>query len=427
MTDNVMSGGATLLANRPQVRSDLLISRELGRGPDRVYLVKIRGGKAFEVAPKERFLLSRLDGQRSLSEIGEEYAARFGRRLGPAHWSQLLWLLHRRDLLQPAGGSGAAEADAGAAAGSAVAPSRALGRLAAAFGWVFSVPSAVVIGVGLLAMYGSLAAAAPGLWRAAAPAFSDWRYVVGIAAISYLSAMLHELAHGVAATHFGCRVVQLNLWSFSCRVEDYQYLPARGQQVTIAAAGGVSNSLFIVPFVLAWLATPADSAGHRLAAAVVVGVVQSLVNFVPVAPLDGYKMLSHHVGMVALAEESRRYLWSRPRYWLTRRGPRYPPRARLVLGLYGMAWHVMIAGAGAAIAYGAGHLLRPHLGQAGYAASTAAVVLTITMWLASRPQRPVRPHQPSKPRTTNEPSERQGDGNRRRTGRGGHGADQVLR
>lgn len=391
MTDNVMSGGATLLANRPQVRSDLLISRELGRGPDRVYLVKIRGGKAFEVAAKERFLLSRLDGQRSLSEIGEEYAVRFGRRMGPAQWSQLLWLLHRRDLLQPAGGSGAAEADAGAAAGSAVAPSRALGRLAAAFGWVFSVPSGAVIGVGLLAMYGSLAAAAPGLWRAAAPAFSDWRYVVGIAAISYLSAMLHELAHGVAATHFGCRVVQLNLWSFSCRVEDYQYLPARGQQVTIAAAGGVSNSLFIVPFVLAWQATPADSAGHRLAAAaVVVGVVQSLVNFVPVAPLDGYKMLSHHVGMVALAEESRRYLWSRPRYWLTRRGPRYPPRARLVLGLYGMAWHVMIAGAGAAIAYGAGHLLRPHLGQAGYAASTAAVVLTITMWLASRPQRPVR-------------------------------------
>ncbi|MGI5152730.1 peptidase M50 [Plantactinospora sp. CA-294935] len=391
MTDSVMSGGATRLAHRPQVRSDLLFSRELGRGPDRVYLVKVRGGKAFEVAAKEHFLLSRLDGQRSLAEIGEEYAARFGRRLGPAQWSQLLWLLHQRDLLRPPGVPGAAEADAGVPAGSTVAPPRVLGRLAAAFAWVFSVPSGVVIGLGLLAMYGSLAAAAPALWQAAGPAFSDWRYVAGIAAISYLSAMLHELAHGVAAAHFGCRVIRLNLLGFSCQVEDYQYLPARAQQVTIAAAGGVSNSLFIVPFALAWQATPADSAGHRFAAAVVVvGAVQSLVNFVPVAPLDGYKMLSHQVGMVALAEESRRYLWSRPRYWLTRRGPRYPRRARVVLGLYGMAWHAMIAGAGAAIAYGAGHLLRPYLGHAGYAASTAAVVLTITVWLASRPRRPVR-------------------------------------
>ncbi|MEN3609767.1 peptidase M50 [Plantactinospora sp. ZYX-F-223] len=381
MTDSALSDRATLLTNRPRVRSDLLFSRELGRGPDRIYLVKVRGGKAFEVAAKERFLLSRLDGQRSLAEIGEEYATRFGRRLGPAQWSQLLWLLHQRDLLRPPG----------APEGRAVAPPRTLGRLAAAFAWVFSAPSGVVLGVGLLAMYGSLAAAAPGLWRAAAPAFGDWRHVAGIAAVCYLSAMLHELAHGVAAIHFGCRVVRLNLLAFSCRVEEYQYLPARAQQVVIAAAGGVANSLLVVPFALAWQVTADGSAGHRFAAAVVVaGAVQSLVNFVPIPPLDGYKMLSHQVGMVALAEESRWYLWSRPRYWLTRRGPRYPRRARLVLGLYGMAWHATIAGAGTAIAYGAGDLLRPYLGHAGYAVSAAAVVLTITLWLASRQRRPVR-------------------------------------
>jgi len=41
------------------------------------------------------------------------------------------------------------------------------------------------------------------------------------------------------------------------------------------------------------------------------------------------------LGMVALAAESRRYLWSRPRRWVLRHGAPYPWRARLALGLYG--------------------------------------------------------------------------------------------
>ena len=359
----------TLLDNRPRVRPDLLFSRELSRGPERVHLVKVRGGKAFEVAAKEHFLMRRLDGQRSLAEIGEEYAARFGRRLGPAQWSQLLALLHHRGLLDPAVATGAA------------APPSALRRAAAALAWLFSVPAGAAIGVGLLAMYGYLATVSPGLWRAAAPAFVDWRSLVALVAVTYVSAVVHELAHGLTAADAGCRAIRINLLALSCRVDDYLYLPSRARQIAIAAAGAVANSLFLVPFVVAWQVTPAGSGAHRFAAAaVVVGAVQSLVNLVPVPPLDGYKILSHLLGTVDLAAESRRYVWS----WLSRRGARYPRRARLVLGLYGTAW---LAGAGAVmagVAFAAGLPLRPLLGDGAFAVSALVVSLTVAGWAAGR-------------------------------------------
>ncbi len=355
-----------LEASRPQVRPDLLLSPALARGPDHIHLVKIRGGRVFEVSEKEYFLISRLDGNRSVADIGTEYATRFGRRLGPAQWSQLLWLLHQRDLL-----------DTGSPPAT-VSPRPFLARLADASAWAFSVPAAAIGGVALLAMYALIAVRAPALWPDARSAGASWAVV---AIVAYVSAMLHELAHGVAATRYGCPVVRINLMALSCRVEDYQYLPSRAHRIVIAAVGGVLNSVVTAPFVLLWLAT-----GNGFAAAVVlVGTAQSLVNYVPVAPLDGYKMLSHLLGVVALGPESRRYLWSRPRRWATGRGAHYHARARLTLGLYGTVWHAVAIASGVAVAYTGGRLLEPALGRAAYAASAAAVVLTFSLWLASRP------------------------------------------
>jgi putative peptide zinc metalloprotease protein len=369
--------GATLEAARPQVRPDLLLSPELVRGPDRIHLVKIRGGRVFEVSEKEYFLIRRLDGSRSVADVGAEYAARFGRRLGPAQWSQLLWLLHQRDLLDTGGPA------------PGLSPRPALRRLADAFAWAFSVPAAVVGGVGLLAMYAVVAVRAPDLWDDARSA-GGWWSVGAVVVVCYVSAMLHELAHGVAATRHGCPVVRINLMALTCRVEDYQYLPSRAHRVVIAAVGGVLNSVVTAPFVVGWLVT-----GNGFAAAVaLVGTAQSLVNYIPVAPLDGYKMLSHLLGVVALGPESRRYLWSRPRRWVTGRGAHYHARARLTLGLYGTAWHAVAAAAGAGTAYLGGRLLEPALGRAAYAASSAVVVLTFSLWLASRPGSRGRRSQP---------------------------------
>ncbi|WP_327002302.1 peptidase M50 [Dactylosporangium sp. NBC_01737] len=376
-----------LLDARPRVRPDLLISAEMGRGPNRIHLVKIRGGRVFEVSAKESFLIRHLDGHLTVADVSDLYAARFGRRLGPAQWSQLLWLLHQRDLLA-ADGQTAAHPP----------PRPGLHRLAGAVRWAFTAPAGLAATVALLTLYTIVAVQSPHLWHAARPALQDWRSIAGVVAVCYVGAMLHELAHGVTATHFGCRVVRINLFRLTCQVEDYQYLPARAHRVAIAAAGGVLNALVTAPFVLAWSLTAPASAGHRFAAAVALaGTAQSLVNYVPVAPLDGYKMLSHQLGMIALGPESRRYLWSRPHRWLTGRGAAYPRQARIALGLYGTAWHAAAAAAGTTVAVAGGRLLEPALGRAGYAASCAAVVLTVTLWLTSQPGlRPARSrtHQP---------------------------------
>ncbi|WP_432906406.1 peptidase M50 [Micromonospora matsumotoense] len=405
-TTDVASYLSTVFGDRPRVRPDLLISRELGRGPDRMHLLKAPGGRTFEVTAKECFLIRGLDGSRSLTELGTAYAARFGRRLGAAQWSQLLWLLRQRDLLETASPAGTVPAPAAPATGPAALPAGSpaggfgggMRRLAAAFGWAFSLPAGVAVGLGLAAMYACVAAQFPTLWQDARPVFGDWRWLAGIVVISYLSAMLHELAHGVAAVHFGCAGVRINLVALSCRVDEYQFLSSRVRQVVIAAVGGVLNSLVVAPFLLAWLLVTPGSAVHRFTAAVVlVGTVQSLANYVPMAPLDGYKMLSHLLGMVALAAESRRYLWSRPRRWVLRHGAPYPWRARLALGLYGVGWHVATAATGVGVAYAGGRLLEPSWGRVAYAASAALVVLTITLWLAGRPRRQLRtpPHQPT--------------------------------
>lgn len=381
----VATGPEALLAARPQVRPDLLISAEMGRGPNRVHLVKIRGGKVFEVSAKECFLIGRLDGHRTVADVSEQYAARFGKRLGPAQWSQLLWLLHQRDLLHVDG-----------RAAPQPSPRPVLRTLASAFRAAFSAPAGLVAAVALLALYTVVAVESPRLWQDARPVWQDWRSLAGVIGVCYVSAMLHELAHGVAATHFGCPVVRINLLRLISRVEDYQYLPARAHRVAVAAAGGVLNALVTAPFVLAWSLTAPGSAGHRFAAAVALaGTAQSVVNYVPVAPLDGYKMLSHLLGMIALGPESRRYLWSRPLRWISGRGPSYPRTARITLGLYGAGWHAATAAACIGLAVAGGRLLEPPLGRAAYAASSAAVVLAVTLWLASRPGlRPARGQTP---------------------------------
>ena len=56
-------------------------------------------GRTYELGPKEHFVLSQLDGVRTLGEIGRTYGQRFGARLGDAHWGTLLGLLGRRYLL----------------------------------------------------------------------------------------------------------------------------------------------------------------------------------------------------------------------------------------------------------------------------------------------------------------------------------------
>ncbi|MFD8584086.1 metalloprotease [Streptomyces californicus] len=89
-----------LAAYRPALRPRVLLSDPLLDGAATVHLIKdAETGSSFKVGPKEHFLIARMDGERSLAEIGEEYAGEYGRRLGDAHWKRLLGLLGAKGLL----------------------------------------------------------------------------------------------------------------------------------------------------------------------------------------------------------------------------------------------------------------------------------------------------------------------------------------
>lgn len=377
-----------LLAKRPRLREDLIFSRPLRRGPDTVYLLKDRRtGRAFEIPPKEQFLLRRLDGVRSLGEVGAEYADEYGRRLGAAHWTRLLWLLHERDLLavhpvEPATRSGDGEratADPGR--------SGALGWWAHRLRFLLRPAVFALVAVLVIALLVLVGLRLGPLWQTARPAFTDPVSLVALALFAWSSAALHEFAHGVVAVHFGATVNRINLVTLTCKVEDYLYLPRRSQQVLIASAGAVANGLVLLLAGAALILLPGAFADRILSAFMLVGTAQTLVNVIALPPLDGYKVLSHLLDQLDLAPESRRYLATLPRRLLRRPGRRYPRRAAVCLGLFGAGWLLASTAAASLVIVYLGGLLRPSLGALAYVLPAAIVGLTVAGWLA-RPGRP---------------------------------------
>ncbi|MFE9873990.1 peptidase M50 [Micromonospora sp. NPDC005686] len=367
-----------LLGKRPRLRDDLLFSRPLNRGPATVHLVKDRrSGRAFELSDKERFLVRRLDGVRSLAEVGDEYAAAYGRRLGDDHWVRLLWLLHERDLL--AGGPGEPEAVPAARSGRLDRWARLLGPLlgpASVAGW----------GLLVVVLLAAVARYAGPLWQAARPAFTDPLSLLLLGLLAWAGAATHEFAHALTAVRLGATVKRINLVTLTCEIEDYAYLARRRDQVVIAAAGGVANGLVLLLVGTALAVLPGAFADRLFSAYVLVAAVQTAVNFVPLPPLDGYKMAGHLLDTLDLAPESRRYLYTALGRLPGRGHARYPRRAAVRLGLYGLWWLFAAVTVAACVVYFAGALLESTLGVLGHVLPAAIVALTLAGWLA-RPRR----------------------------------------
>ncbi|MEU1820106.1 M50 family metallopeptidase [Streptomyces roseifaciens] len=381
-----------LLEQRPALRPDILRSTALRRGPAVVHLVKDpRSGQSFEVGVKEHFLMSRLDGSRTLGEVGQEYAARFGRRLGEAHWQQLLKLLWERRLLEGAGNAESARGAESAGASGPAGGSRPSGP-AVSGQPAGAVPRKLVTGTllkGTLRLAADATATTDRLYRAVgfalapvvvvpvlllalgmetyiavhAGAFLDdtvrlFRQPAALLAaftLLWASTALHELAHGVVARHFGGTVGEIGLrWHLPmvfmyCTVENYPYLPTRRARVATAAAGTVMNLAFLLPFWLLWSLLPGgDAARGPLAGLLFTGSVLALTNLVPLPPLDGYKMLGHALGMADYATESRRFLRLLAAR-AVRRGDgvaAYPRAARIAYTAYGLGAVVLVGGSG---------------------------------------------------------------------------------
>ncbi|QXE33065.1 peptidase M50 [Streptomyces sp. GMY02] len=339
---------AGLLSHRPALRPGILLSPALLHGPATVHLIKDPdGGAAFEVGVKEYFLIARLDGARSLAEIGDEYADAFGKRLAEPHWRQLLQLLGARGLLAGAPPRPAPDTPAaGPFNGTLLRGTMRLvadadattGRLHRLLHPALRAPVLLPLAALMAAMEILLASALPRLADDTWWLFHQPVALVAVFTLLWLSTALHELAHGIAARHYGGTVSEIGLrWRLPmavmyCTVDNYRYLRTRWHQCAVAGAGAFANLLFLLPFLAWWAALPdGDPTRRFLSGLLLLGSAQSLVNLLPLPPLDGYTMLGHALRVSHLAPESGRYL--RLRLNDRQAAAAYPRRARaLYLG-----------------------------------------------------------------------------------------------
>lgn len=319
---------AEVLAARPTLRDDLQVSDRVWRGSRALYLVRDPvADRTHELGVREHFLLTRLDGTRSLAAIGREYERELGRPVTASGWQQLLRLAGSRGLLD-AGTPVTAPSEPASSSrwsGSPLAGEVALvrdgqrltGRLLAGplkpvrrVGARFGLPALIAV---LVTMFTLLAADLPALLTQLDVAATRPWTIVATVLVLWLSGALHEIGHGVVARAHGGTVREMGVsWRLPvlipfCRVQDYRYLPTRAARLATAAVGCLVNLAFLVPFAVFWLAAPDSTARPFLAAVLVGGTILGLVNLVPIAPLDGYVMLSHATGTVSLAAESQRY------------------------------------------------------------------------------------------------------------------------
>ncbi|WP_052434019.1 M50 family metallopeptidase [Streptacidiphilus melanogenes] len=368
-TDNPTEHPSGTRAAAPRTRPDILVSAPLLRGPEPVrLLLDPRTGARMELSPKVHFVLDRLDGVRTLDQIGEDYAARFGARLGEPQWRQLLGLFYGRRLLV---GAEPPEAAAGSATPMESARGHwAEGRLRlvtdghARFDVLRRLPSParhrVVRGAAVAALGAALGTLLVGLvWRlpeltASAGALVHRPAMLLLVTVAlWLSMALHEIGHALTARAVGATVGELGLrWRLPmvylyCDVPDARFLPRR-RQVAVAAAGALTNLVVLLPAYGVWLLLTRHGGSHpTLSAVLLSGTVVGLANLLPLPPLDGYRILEALLGTTRLAQETRAYV---ARAALRRRRGSgqgtsgYPRRAkRLYLG-YAVLWTTVTAG-----------------------------------------------------------------------------------
>lgn len=379
---------ATFLEQTPTVHEQVVVGPGLWHGAKRVHLVKDRERDlCFEVGTKEAFLIARLDGTRTLADLGACYTAEFGRRLDERNWAVLLRLLHERQLLAGRrladprewadwrGGSGGdAGSDRSAGPGGSAGsddpsrrrrlpltgqvslgdPTRLVRRLERWLSWCFRASVAVPAAVASAAMCVVLAAHIPLLLTEFHVLRGDPTMVLVALPPIWLAFAVHEIAHGVAARHYGGDATGIGIrWAFPflyfyCQTQDIRLFAATRHRVATAAAGVWASLVLMLPLFAAWTVLP-DTARSKDALGLVLGftAAQGVFNLLPLPGLDGYRMLSHRLGVLNLSTESFRYV----RLWFGR-GPgkrsvieAYPAALRRTYGGYA-ALVALLLGAG---------------------------------------------------------------------------------
>jgi multidrug resistance efflux pump len=131
-----------------------------------------------------------------------------------------------------------------------------------------------------------------------------------LATISLVT-VLHELAHGLTCRHFGGRVTDMGflllyfLPCFYCNVGDTYLFQRKRERLWVFFSGGFFELFVWALAVLGWrLVAPGTLASRALFVVAAVSGLRSLFNFNPLIQMDGYFMLSEHLGIKNLRRQA---------------------------------------------------------------------------------------------------------------------------
>lgn len=351
-----------------------------------------RTGWYFRIGRHEHFLVSHMDGERSVDEIEDAFIERFERRLTPALWQSIFTLLGQRGLLagtddpilmERLRDSRNSQLDRSRtwlhARLPLVRPERLLDALATLMRpldrWAVwaSVWLATLGAIGyVIASWDEIIPQALTLW-------TNPVAVITFFVLSWVSMALHELGHGVTARLYGANGIEIGvMWRLPmiaayCKVDDTLLFHDRLRRVRVALAGVTVSVAVCLPFVAVhWLTGGQGTWGTLSAAMLTFGMVFGLVNLLPIFRLDGYYVLSHLLGVSTLDESARRELVR-----LVRPG-RFPApagekrRVYLAYGISAYLFQTVLVTVMLVVAYQG---IAPHLGGGVAFALIAAAVL----------------------------------------------------
>lgn len=328
---------------------------------------------------EEYFILDRLDGRRSLSDVQAEFETEFSpRRLRARQLHEFVGRLHREGLVVAEGLGRGDELSRRADANRRQRRwSMLTNPLAIRFpGWnpdplltwlypkcrFLMSPVAVMLGVMLMAAAVMLVVTHFDVWRSRLPELHTLLHpqvLPWILLAFAASKILHEFGHGLCCKHFGGRPHEMGvlLLVFTpclfVNVSDSWMFPNRWHRAAVAAAGIFVDCLVaaICTF-LWWFSAPGLLHSICLYFMLIGSVSSVLLNGNPLLRYDGYFVLSDALGYPNLWQQSRELVHGfLRRFFLglsATHQDRGPTRNRLVLAVYATAsmayrWVVVIS------------------------------------------------------------------------------------
>ncbi|SYZ73855.1 conserved membrane hypothetical protein [Candidatus Zixiibacteriota bacterium] len=297
-----------------KIRDDLIIRENVKGDGTKVYVIKDPLTEAyFQVGEPEYFIISILDGTKSVSEIAADFKQRFQVDIELEtidgflnHLQNLCFLdndLTRQELLtkQRIASVETKKTTFQKAVFikiKAIDPGRLFDRLINYCRFFFT--RKFVWSAGFLISFAFLLTLSNNI--AITSDFSRLLNLQGII-IFYVSMfvvlVLHEFAHGLACKHYGGEVHEIGFLliyfqpAFYCNVSDAWLFTEKSKRLTVSLAGGFFQLFLWAVAVIIWRVTSQDTLINEIALAVIYFAgIATLFNFNPLLKYDGYYLLS---------------------------------------------------------------------------------------------------------------------------------------